>query len=443
MESTREPADGAKAREVAPSPATVRRPRPLLWLAVVIGGLVVLFAVGLFVAHRRAEATFEEHRALAQREWEAAAARARGRPALLAPTGTGDAGDVIAAFVAAVRAVPASDRERLPAWHVGSDAAPEAEQDAILVRHPVPLATLSALLHVPRKPVPPPKTLEEATTGLDGYWDGRRWLSSVLGRTAARGEHVSARRIATLYAAYGIDAVGGDSMFGSLLAASAVADASRALLKTLPRAPVEADEARRLVDLLGRLDTARPSSDESRRCERMLVRRAIVSHGATSWQLFGPDVDAWSLRRWAGSRRLCAADALRRLDEAFAVPSGAPASWGDDPNPIVRSVVEGLGFYAVASERLAAPFVVARTGFAVAGFFAEHGRVPTSLDELVPSWLARVPLDPMDGQPLRYAAGRVWSVGEDRTDDGGVATDDDAPEDIVAPAPKTRETGVR
>lgn len=52
-----------------------------------------------------------------------------------------------------------------------------------------------------------------------------------------------------------------------------------------------------------------------------------------------------------------------------------------------------------------------------------HGEWPKSLDDLVPSLLGRVPTDPYDGQPLRYArlddGMHVYSVGPDGIDDGG------------------------
>jgi hypothetical protein len=52
-----------------------------------------------------------------------------------------------------------------------------------------------------------------------------------------------------------------------------------------------------------------------------------------------------------------------------------------------------------------------------------HGRPPESLAQLVPDLVANIPRDPFDGQPLRYRADPdrylVYSVGEDRRDDGG------------------------
>jgi len=58
----------------------------------------------------------------------------------------------------------------------------------------------------------------------------------------------------------------------------------------------------------------------------------------------------------------------------------------------------------------------------------EHGRYPEDLRALVPKFLPSVPSDPYDGKPLRYrklAKGfKVWSVGRNRKDDGGVKVRD-------------------
>ena len=50
--------------------------------------------------------------------------------------------------------------------------------------------------------------------------------------------------------------------------------------------------------------------------------------------------------------------------------------------------------------------------------------MPPELAALVPAFLAAVPRDPLDGQPLRYrsepsGACLLYSVGEDGQDDGG------------------------
>jgi hypothetical protein len=51
-----------------------------------------------------------------------------------------------------------------------------------------------------------------------------------------------------------------------------------------------------------------------------------------------------------------------------------------------------------------------------------HGRLPDSLDELVPEYLREVPRDPYDGNPLRYLPdqGMVYAIGPDLVDRGGL-----------------------
>ncbi len=67
---------------------------------------------------------------------------------------------------------------------------------------------------------------------------------------------------------------------------------------------------------------------------------------------------------------------------------------------------------------------IATTAIALHRHRLRHGKFPESLRALVPEFLAEVPNDFMDGQPLRYRLqpdGQflLWSVGEDLRDDGG------------------------
>jgi hypothetical protein len=72
----------------------------------------------------------------------------------------------------------------------------------------------------------------------------------------------------------------------------------------------------------------------------------------------------------------------------------------------------------------AARIRTAETAIAVERFRRAHnGELPTDLNELVPTYVASVPQDPFDGQPLRFkrrASGYVvYSIGADLRDDGG------------------------
>lgn len=63
-------------------------------------------------------------------------------------------------------------------------------------------------------------------------------------------------------------------------------------------------------------------------------------------------------------------------------------------------------------------------GIAAAGFLARKGRYPSSVSELVPDFLAEIPIDPWDGQPIRIRhlddGLVIYSIGWNGIDDGGV-----------------------
>jgi len=67
------------------------------------------------------------------------------------------------------------------------------------------------------------------------------------------------------------------------------------------------------------------------------------------------------------------------------------------------------------------------TAMAVERFRRKHGCAPAALSDLVPGFLPAVPVDWMDGKPVRYRLNAdgvftLWSIGEDFKDDGGDPT---------------------
>ena len=66
------------------------------------------------------------------------------------------------------------------------------------------------------------------------------------------------------------------------------------------------------------------------------------------------------------------------------------------------------------------------TAIALKRYELKHGKYPTMLSDLAPAFISSVPLDPVDGKPLRYrlAGGNflLYSVGENGKDDGGNAS---------------------
>lgn len=74
-----------------------------------------------------------------------------------------------------------------------------------------------------------------------------------------------------------------------------------------------------------------------------------------------------------------------------------------------------------------------RTLLAIARYrTAYDGRLPATLDALVPEFLPAIPRDPFDGNPIRYDAtrGLLWSIGTDLTDAAGLPPTGD---DLIAP----------
>lgn len=67
---------------------------------------------------------------------------------------------------------------------------------------------------------------------------------------------------------------------------------------------------------------------------------------------------------------------------------------------------------------------LARTASALGLYRLRHGEYPESLTALVPDFLAELPMDEFADEPLHYrrmAADEfaLWSVGPNRTDEGG------------------------
>ncbi|MEN6578461.1 MAG: hypothetical protein ABFD90_19100 [Phycisphaerales bacterium] len=80
---------------------------------------------------------------------------------------------------------------------------------------------------------------------------------------------------------------------------------------------------------------------------------------------------------------------------------------------------------------------LARTALAVERHRLATGDVPGQLTDLVPDYLQQVPIDPFDGQPIRYRRTEpgyvLWSVTDDGKDNGGKERDEvgrDEPYDL-------------
>lgn len=108
------------------------------------------------------------------------------------------------------------------------------------------------------------------------------------------------------------------------------------------------------------------------------------------------------------------ADRLTKLDQAVKGPG---------VHPLVRLLLPAVSKVAQADQRVQAQLRCAAAALAAERYRLAKGRWPPALADLVPDYLAQVPNDPYDGQPLRLRRlddGLViYSVGPDLADNGG------------------------
>jgi hypothetical protein len=105
----------------------------------------------------------------------------------------------------------------------------------------------------------------------------------------------------------------------------------------------------------------------------------------------------------------------------FASDSG----WYSEQPDLESTGWANLENLATTSLLMEARIGLARTGMALERRRLSRGKLPDSLGELVPGDLARMPVDPFDGKPLRYflqadGSPRIWSIGPDLLDEGGL-----------------------
>ncbi len=120
---------------------------------------------------------------------------------------------------------------------------------------------------------------------------------------------------------------------------------------------------------------------------------------------------------------------LARTQRPYEAPGEPPDAAPTGLRQLLNPVGNGLGCcvasYLEPRDKPQARCLMVRATavhIALKLFVEDHEHLPGTLDELVTGhYLPAVPLDPFDGQPLRYLPrrGLVYSVGSNRTDDGG------------------------
>jgi hypothetical protein len=104
------------------------------------------------------------------------------------------------------------------------------------------------------------------------------------------------------------------------------------------------------------------------------------------------------------------------------------------PNPVVQAylgfVTNGSRIYTVPGQqedevKVLTQRSLLRIAIGLAWYEAENGKPAGTLEALLPKYLPKIPTCVFSGQPFHYAPGRVWSVGQNGVDDGGVSPEPD------------------
>jgi hypothetical protein len=181
-----------------------------------------------------------------------------------------------------------------------------------------------------------------------------------------------------------------------------------------------------------RIWEARPRLSEALDIESVISRFQLAQLTMTSSAALGlPYPRHW---RYGFSRDLMMAEALNEFEAFYrdaaaleTVPLPERLSRADElvkrvqrsRNPIAVQMLPGLGRSFRSEAGALMKWSLLRAALAIARYDADQGKLPSTLEELVPRYLPRVPEDPFSGKPLRYAGGKVWSFGGDGDDDQG------------------------
>jgi hypothetical protein len=130
--------------------------------------------------------------------------------------------------------------------------------------------------------------------------------------------------------------------------------------------------------------------------------------------------DRW-FREWEqqADRTVADHEEFERLEAAF----GEEVRSGGSRWMVMKLLMPSLGRSQMAFAMDRARCRAIATACAAERFRRVRGRSPTSAEAMVPDFLAAVPRDDWSGAPIRMAGDgasfRIWSVGQNRRDDGG------------------------
>lgn len=416
----------------------------------IVAGVALLLAATFGAAwwglQRRATAVFERQDARARELMAGLRSRSWPRPVLFGPAIPGDGWNDYAQALAAFAAIPDAEADELRTIQTEPNFEPDLEAIEEFFEKYAPL--VEQLRTSQRRAGFTPQYQYEA-----GSFVPLPTVTQAI-RTArilsARATHFydSGRRAEALDSlAMGIG-VGHDTARGGVTVNLMVRQVCEgieawALREILEDHEFKPKELERFAGQLDRLLETRPAVGPAVDAEEACTINSLVGTGLRGAPLAvalraGDHVRNW---RYLYSERLACAGALGDLarmyeamrsssvlDSHLRGPASLKAMDGVklDRNPITASMSFSADRFYRRDSIALLELTMMRVAVALARFDLDQGDMPARLDDLVPRYLPKVPLCPLTGLPLLYKDGKVWSVGENRVDDGGVSGRDAA-----------------
>jgi hypothetical protein len=216
--------------------------------------------------------------------------------------------------------------------------------------------------------------------------------------------------------------------------------------RLLPNAGFSAQELRTLQDVMRRIEY-RPGLKRALIGERVIGLVAFDNPATVGAR----DVNLQGWRPYSGSDRAYYQQIMARLIAACDQPW--PAAIEESHNVdqelevlasrrfarlrhiITLLILPALHACFDAGARGNANLAATDAAIAIELYRRQNGKAPERLDELVPDFLPAMPIDPFDGQPLRYIVRAnecvIYSIGKDLKDDGGKGDERGAKDDLV------------
>jgi hypothetical protein len=442
----------------------VRSRRAWKWAVGVFGGMLALVCVIVLEAHLKASATFDwNDREVADK---IAAIRARDwtRPPVPGTASPGNAWDLYRKAFASIEAIPREEADFVP--EIAGDT-PEGEEpeDEVLEAF---YAAYQPLLEEIRLAVgsgrvdpayPYEKGYDSDLTHLSRVIRSTRFLAGAMSLKYRSGHDAEALDLASVGLAMGQDTARGGPLVSRLVEMASVGIVVESVRPLFEDVDLQPSDLERFAVQLDRLENTRLPIKEFVEVEEVLLR-AHLHHA--DWSKFtksgfvslgsAPESPVWPSWKLLFSKKLTRAAALSEVatyyHDLLAVCDGPAYSRPEavsrvanrsrpSDNPLIRDFNRGdERFFKIEATR-ALDLTLLRVATALAWYEADKGKPPASLNDLVPRYISKVPDCPYTGTPLRYLPGKVWSIGGDLKDDGGVCDErfrgspDQAGNDVV------------